>query len=181
MDNSESIFMGSSRLPVQFMFMGVLAFVAGINNLMDYSKGWIFIVIGIILVLGGLSVITLQKLVYLDTLQNQLISVWCCLFWYRKEYKKQLPEMHYLTVVSVKTSQLIHYVTIPYFSSECKCNVNLVFNSSRMRYLNLITVKKTKAFDYAFHIAEKANIPVLDATERKKKWVKSEGEVIFKK
>lgn len=175
--------MGSSRLPVQFIFMGVLAFVAGIYNLMDYSEGWIYIVIGIILVLVGLAIITLQKSVYLDTSQNQLISVWCCLFWYRKEYKKQLPEMSYLTVVSVKTTQLSHYISLafPFYYSECKCNVNLAFNSSRMRYLNLITVKKTKAFEYALYIAEKANIPVLDATERKKKWVKSEGEVIFKK
>lgn len=91
--------------------------------------------------------------------------------------------MSYLTVVSVKTTQLSHYISLafPFYYSECKCNVNLAFNSSRMRYLNLITVKKTKAFEYALYIAEKANIPVLDATERKKKWVKSEGEVIFKK
>ncbi|MFW6019257.1 MAG: hypothetical protein ACOCPM_01625 [Bacteroidales bacterium] len=181
MDNSGSIYMGKTRLPLQFLFIGLLAMVAGINNLMDYSNGWIYIVIGIILTLGGLAVFTLQKSVYLDTNKNQLISLWSCLFWYQKESIKQLPEMSYLTVVSVKTSQLKHHYTISYLTSECKCNVNLAFNSSRMRYLNLITVKKRKAFEYAFHIAEKANIPVLDATERKKKWVKSEGDVIFKK
>lgn len=148
---------------------------------MDYFEGWINIVISIVLILGGVAVITLQKKVYLNTSENKLISVWYCFFGYRKEKKRQLPEMNYLIVVRVKTSQLIYYITIPFSSSEFKCNVNLAFKSSRMRYINLFIASKTNAFDFAFFIADKANIPVLDATEYEKKWVKSQGDVIFKK
>ena len=181
MENPDSIYIGNSRLPIQFRFLGFLAAVAGVYNLMDYSEGWIHIVIGIVLILGGIAVITLQRTAYLDTSENKLIFVWHYFFWYHKVNKQQLPEMNYLSVVSVKTNKLVYFITLPFSYSESKCNVNLAFNSSRMRYINLITVTKTKAFNFAFNVAEKANIPVLDATNYEKKWVKSQGDVMFKK
>jgi hypothetical protein len=170
MKNSDRILIRKDKPAFQILILFLFVMLAGIVVISSSLWVWWQFVVGIILLVFGSLVITLKSEMYFDAIENSLEITWKALG-LSKSQQEKLPEINYIAVVRVKTSKELNIRSISYNDEGYKCNLNLIFKDSKVRYRKLCTVEKEEAFILAKKIAEKINKSILDHTTPDKKWI----------
>ena len=171
MANNVNILIRKDKPAFQISVLSFFAQLAGIAIISSSSFIWWQIAIGIMLLIVGLFGILLKSELFFIPQKNTLEIRWQSLG-LRKTQEENLPKIHYIAIVRVKTSKLLNIKSLSYNDESYKCNLNFIFQESKTHYKKLCTVDKEIAFVLAKRIAKQINKPILDYTSKDKKWIK---------
>jgi hypothetical protein len=127
-------------------------------------------IIGILMAIFSALLITVKTEIYLDTDNNSILAKRTVLF-IKKEKRTPLPEIQYIAVLKVKTSQNLNVASITTSVSDVTFNINLIFKDPKQRFFKLHSAQKESALKLALEISEKIHKPVLDNTAGEKRWL----------
>ena len=159
----DSIISYKKSIPFVKRFFGVVLVVLGIITFLITGSlmSLIFIIIGLGLNVAEGSEINLSAKTF------RTIQV---LFGFKIGSWKPIPNFEYISVFNTKESQTVRVVSAETTQKYDIILINLFYNRNKhMTFYK--TNDKTKAFDVAEHFKLALDIPILDATNKEKKWL----------
>lgn len=161
------IFIRKEKQVFQMIIIVLVAMIIGVFLIL--SGEWLQILIGIPLLISGPFIIGTQSDICYNPKTNQIITKRKILI-FVNETKEILPEVQYIAVVNLSTSQTLNVASISTQITEKTCQVNFIHKNSKKKFTKLFTAPKEHALKSALEISEKINKPVLDNRNGKKVW-----------
>jgi hypothetical protein len=161
----------SSEIPTRFNFGLFVVFAVNLSISIFAS-----VFLGLILTTLTIGFLLIKSGLEIDTEENRMRR-YSRIFGYVSGKWTKIPELDYVTVVSVKMTSKKYqasgamYVQSP--SSDVKYRVNLATKDRRNPVIKVVTCGKSEAINEALKIGEALSLNVLDSTNPDRKWIKT--------
>lgn len=163
------IFIKKEKQPLPFIILSVLFIISGIYLIID-SSDIIQIISGVLLIITSAVFLSSKTDLFYKPDINALVIKRRFLF---KVFEKleSLPEIHYIALVKVRTSQNLNVLVLSTQIKGVATNLNFVFKNSTLRFLKLSSGNKNDMLKKAKELSEKLQVPILDSTTNEKIWI----------